>query len=235
MTLWSAAGISVAAAAVSISGSPTTETLSWIADLCLSGPVRGDVPMIAMEGHRAAPTPTVAMGLGFISAALITGGLWPGAPDTQTEGASTPDPDRILAAMTHVAAATGGISPPELAEQVSRTTGIPLSAQEAALALCSYRDDADEADLSWIADAEGPHAREAIMRAALEVGWTHGEFTPGGLAMVGRLARTLELSGDDLALLFWEVTEPPLHRRDDRFARLRPQSRILGAGEGAPA
>jgi hypothetical protein len=235
MTLWSAAGISVAAAAVSISGSATTETLSWLAGFCLSGPVCGDVPMLAMENHRTAPAPTVSMGLGFISAALITGGLWPGAPDTQAEGAAAPDPDRILAAMTHVAAATGGISPPELAEQVTRATGIPLSAQEAVLALRSYRDDADEADLSWIADGEGPQARDAIMRAALEVGWTHGEFTPGGLAMVGRLARALGLPGDDLALLFWEVTEPPLHQREDRLAPLRPRSRPIRSAEGTPA
>ena len=65
------------------------------------------------------------------------------------------------------------------------------------------------------------------MKAALKTGWTHGEFTPRGLEMIGRLARAIDLSGDDLALLFWEVTEPPQHQRDDPFEKLRPSSKLI--------
>lgn len=227
MTLWTAAGLSVGAVAVSFSGSDTGDALRWLAELCLSGPVEGDMPMIAMEDHSRHVSPTLAMGLGLISAALLTGGLWPGAevdPD-----APPADPDKMLAAMTYVAAATGGISPPELSNQVSRATGMTLSHDEAALALMTYTRDAVEDDLAWIGEDETHVTRDIIMKAALQIGWTHGEFTPNGLQMIGRLAQALDLEGDDLALLFWDVTEPPQHRRDDPFEKLRPKSKIITA------
>ena len=230
MTLWTAAGLSVGAAAVSLGGTETGDALKWLAELCLTGPVQGEMPMIAMEDHSRHFSPTIAMGLGLISAALITGGLWPGqAPDPDAPAA---DPDKMLAAMTHVAAATGGISPPELSQQVERATGMELSHDEAALALMTYRFNADEEELLWIGDGETRVAKDAIMKAALNVGWTHGEFTPRGLEMIGRLARAVGLSGDDLALLFWEVTEPPQHKREDPFEKLRPKSKIVS---GTPA
>ncbi len=227
MTLWTAAGISVAAAAVATSGSGTGDTLKWLAELCLSGPVQDDMPMIAMQDHSRHFTPTLAMGLGLISAALITGGLWPGeGPDPSDPIA---DPDKILAAMAHVASATGGISPPELSLKVTEVTGMELSVDEATLAMMSYRADAQNDELHWIGEGEHGVARDQIMKAALNVAWTHKEFTPSGLDMIGRLSRALDLTGDDLALLFWEVTEPPQHERSDPFAKMRPQSRILGA------
>lgn len=230
MTLWTAAGLSVGAAAVSFSGNDTGDALRWLAELCLTGPVQGDMPMIAMEDHKAHFSPTLAMGLGLISAALLTGGLWPGA-DTDPD-APPADPDKMLAAMTYVAAATGGISPPELSAQVARATGMHLSHDEAALALMTYRDDAEEYELAWIGEDETGVTRDIIMKAALEIGWTHGEFTPRGLEMIGRLARAINLGGDDLALLFWDVTEPPQHQRDDPFEKLRPKSKIVA---GTPA
>ncbi|MDJ1006980.1 MAG: hypothetical protein QNJ13_04070 [Paracoccaceae bacterium] len=233
MTLWSAAGISMAAAAISTSGGDTAETLKWLVDLCLTGPVDGDMPMIAMEEHRGHPSPTIAMGLGLISAALIAGGLWPGGSDVGDDPVA--DPDKMLAAMTYVASATGGITPGELADQVMTATGMHLSMDEAALALRTYRDDADERELEWIFAGESRPARDAIVQSALGVGWTHGRFTPGGLEMIGRLARVADLSGDDLALLFWEVTEPPLSARADPFEKLRPKSTILRGETPAPA
>ncbi|MEL7107120.1 MAG: hypothetical protein AAGM21_14450 [Pseudomonadota bacterium] len=227
MTLWTAAGLSVGAAAVSFSGSDTGDALRWLAELCLTGPVQGDMPMIAVEDHSTHFSPTLAMGLGLISAALLTGGLWPGA-DVDAD-APMADPDKMLAAMTYVAAATGGISPPELSSQVASATGMELTHDEAALALMTYRDDADEDELAWIGEDETAVTRDIIMKAALEIGWTHGEFTPRGLEMIGRLARAINLGGDDLALLFWEVTEPPQHQREDPFEKLRPKSKIIDA------
>ncbi len=228
MTLWTAAGISVAAVAVTTSGSGTGDTLKWLAELCLTGEAPADMPMIAMEDHSRHLSPTVAMGLGLISAALITGGIWPGAaPDPDAPPA---DPDKILAAMTYVASATGGISPPELSQLVGQATKMELSLDDAELALMTYTADATEHDLKWLAEENSRHERDAIMKAALETGWSHGSFTPRGLDMIGRLARALELSGDDLALLFWEVTEPPQHERADPFEKLRPKSKIIKAG-----
>lgn len=225
MTLWTAAGLSVSAVAVTMSGSGTGDTLRWLAELCLTGPVQGEMPMIAMEDHSRHFAPTLATGLGLISAALITGGLWPGqAPDPSAPPA---DPDKILAAMAHVAAATGGISPPELSQKVEAETGMELSYDEAVLALDSYDADADTDELFWIGEGETALHRDVIMRAALDVAWTHGRFTPGGLEMISRLAKVFDLSGDDLALLFWEVTEPPAHMRADPIARLRPNSRMV--------
>lgn len=231
MTLWSAAGISVAAAAVSMSGSETADTLRWLVDLCLTGPMPDDMPMIEFETRG--PSPTVALGLGLISASLLIGGLWPGAAGT--DRSTEADPDRMLAAMAHVAAATGGISPPELAEKVTRATGMTLSVNEATLALKSYGPEASDDDLNWIAEEGTRATRETIMRAALEVGWTHGAFTPGGLEMIGRLARALDFSGDDLALLFWETTEPQGLDLEDPTARLRPKSKMLRGATPAPA
>ena len=39
MTLWTAAGLSVGAAAVSLSGNDTGAALRWLGELCLPGPV----------------------------------------------------------------------------------------------------------------------------------------------------------------------------------------------------
>jgi len=230
MTLWSAAGISVAAAAVSTSGASAGEAVTWLSDICGSA-AAADSPKLAFGRLQETVSPSVSMGLGLISAALLTGGLWPGTADpSETTEA---DPDRVLAAMAHVARATGGISPPEFAEKATGATGTALTVDEAALALRACRADAEAEDLAWIAEGEGAAARETILRAALEVGWTHGAFTPGGLEMIGRLARAMEVSGDDLALLFWEITEPPLHARPDAFERLRPRSRMLGGAQPA--
>lgn len=225
MTLWTAAGLSVGAAAVSFSGSDTGDALKWLAELCLTGPVQGEMPMIAMEDHSRHFSPSLAMGLGLISAALLTGGLWPG--HEADVDAPSADPDKMLAAMTYVASATGGITPAELAAQVQAATDMELTIDEAALALMTYRADADDAELAWIGEGETATSRDVIVKHALKVGWTHGEFTPGGLDMIGRLARAVGLDGDDLALLFWDVTEPPQHKRADPFEKMRPQSKII--------
>ncbi len=230
MTLWSAAGLSVAAAAVSTSQGGAGEAMIWLAELYGSGSVV-DTPKLAIQQLKDDVSPSVSMGLGLISAALLTGGLLPGgAEPSENTGC---DPDKVIAAMARVAAATGGISPPEFAEKVTGATGIELSADEAALALRTCRSDAEAEDLDRIVKGTGLAAREKILRAALEVGWTHGTFSPGGLEMIGRLARAMEVSGDDLALLFWEVTEPPLHARPDAFERLRPRSKMLGRAQPA--
>lgn len=222
MTLWSAAGISVAAAAVSTSGGGTNETLQWLVGLCLSGPV-------AMEQQARPFSPSVAMGLGLISAALITGGLWPGRK-AEPESVET-DHDQMLAAMSYVASATGGITPAELSSQVTDATGMELSPEEAVLALQTYRGTPAPGELAWIGEGQNKTSRDAIMRAALKVAWTHGDFTPGGLEMIGHLAENLGYAGEDLALLFWEVSEPPAHADEDPLKRLRPNSRMLARDE----
>lgn len=232
MTLWTASGITMAAASLITSGGDAGETVRWLVDLCLTGPADPDMPMIAMEEHDRHIAPALSAGFGVLSVALIAGGLWPGRK--AAEETPPADPDRMLAAMTYAATATGGISLPELCEKVRTATGIELSPEEARAAMAAYRADAPPEKLAWIGEGQNKAERATIMRAALGVAWTHGDFTPGGLEMIGHLAEALGQSGEDLALLFWEVSEPPASEQDDPLRRLRPNSRIV-RGEETPA
>ncbi|MEM9708085.1 MAG: hypothetical protein AAF871_04780 [Pseudomonadota bacterium] len=208
---WGVTGISAATAFVAGGGGPV-DTLNWLADLCLTGTadgaMDGEMPMIAMEmeNHRAHILERLAPGLSIIGGAMVVAGFLPEEGDI---GGLAADPDKILAAMTYVANATGGVDANDLRATVEATTGMELSEEDALLAMDVYSGAARPEHLAWIAEGETGLARDVIMRAALKVGWIHGEFSESGLAMIAQMAEVMELGGDDLALLFWEATAPP--------------------------